>query len=249
MSNSSKSKVVLICLTCLTALTPTVGASQTTDHHLAFKQGLDVNSSQLAYTENSDTIRLAQAKELLGKKLFKKNIVKETVSIAALDQHIYGWTSQELKPKYKKYARRIASAIMTESKKHSFDPVFLMAVIENESSFNPEVIGSFGEIGLMQITPQTAEWISRKYHIAYTGPKSLKNPAVNIALGSAYLSYLREKFGFRGQLYLAAYNMGSRNVQRFLAQQRLPKQYPSRVMQRYVRFYTTLNNESRIALN
>ncbi len=233
---------------CLTALLPNVASAQTTDSLLHLLHFSRMPASQKEGDAENLSIRRTHAKELLGKS-YQKSIVKKGEGIASLDEYIYHWTDRELRTKWKKYTRKISNAIMVESKKHSFDPVFLMAVIENESSFNPEIVGSFGEIGLMQITPDTAKWIAKKYNIPFSGAKSLKNPVTNIALGSAYLSYLREKFGFKSQLYLAAYNMGSRKVQRFLAQQKLPKQYPTRVMQRYVRFYTQLGRESRIALN
>ena len=248
MMNQIESNQVFKYLLCLTALIPSVSAAQTTDSHLILAH--HSKSPELASDDTENfSARQKQAKELLGK-LYKKSVVrKKGEKVAALENYILEWTGRELKPKYKKYTRKIASAIMHESKKHSFDPVFLMAVIENESSFNPEIVGSVGEVGLMQVTPQTAEWISKKYNLAYYGPKSLKNPTINIALGSAYLSYLREKFGFKSQLYLAAYNMGSRKLERVLAQQKVPQLYPSRVMQRYVRFYTKLGNESTVALN
>jgi soluble lytic murein transglycosylase len=251
MMNQINSNQVLKVLICLTTLIPTVGAAQTTDHHLTLAH-LSPTATLTAEndTTESPSERKKQAIELLGRLYRKSEVRKNGEKIASMNNYIYEWTGKELKPQWKKYSRTIASAIMAESKKHKFDPVFLMAVIENESSFNPEVVGSFGEIGLMQITPQTADWISKKYNVAYKGPKSLKNPATNIALGSAYLSYLRAKFGFKGQLYLAAYNMGSKNVQRLLAQQKVPEVYPKAVMKRYVRFYTKIGaNHTNVALN
>jgi soluble lytic murein transglycosylase-like protein len=61
---------------------------------------------------------------------------------------------------------------------------------------------------------------------------------MNIRLGAAYLAQLRGEFNSHGRLYLAAYNMGSTNVQRALAKQIFPKEYPGRVMVRYMRFYS-----------
>jgi soluble lytic murein transglycosylase len=193
-------------------------------------------------------VRRNHAKELLGK-YYRKSVVRQGEKVPEMNSFIYEWTSRALETRWQKYSNSITKTIMVESKKYGFDPVFLMAVIQNESSFNPEIIGSFGEIGLMQITPETGKWMAHKYNIPWHGAKSLKDPVVNITLGSAYLSYLREKFDFRSQLYLAAYNMGSRNVQRALARQVWPKQYPSRVMQRYVGFYTKLSEETHHAMN
>jgi soluble lytic murein transglycosylase len=101
----------------------------------------------------------------------------------------------------------------------------------------------------MQLTAQTAEWIAKKYDIAWKGTKSLTNPIINIKIGAAYIAYLREKFEFKSQLYLSAYNMGSSNVIRAVEKQIWPKEYASRVMQRYVNFYTELKEEIEKSVN
>lgn len=194
------------------------------------------------------TVRWNHARELLGKS-YQKSVVKMGEDVAFLDDVVYQWTKRALKKAWKKDAKKVSKTIIQQSEKYGFDPVFLMAVIENESSFNPVVIGTSGEIGLMQITPQTAEWIAEKYELPWKGVKSLKDPVTNIIIGSAYLAYLRERFDFHSQLYLAAYNMGSTNVLRALEKQVWPKEYPSRVMQRYVRFYTELKEEIQNAIN
>jgi len=192
--------------------------------------------------------RLIHAKELLGK-TYQKSVVKASEGITNMDEFVFKWTTQRLKNNWKRKSSQVAQAILKESEKYGFDPVFLMAVIENESSFNPEVIGGCGEIGLMQLTPDTAKWIASKYGIPYKGKKSLKNPVINISIGSAYLAYLRGKFDFHSQLYLAAYNMGTSHLHRSLDKQIIPKDYSSRVMKRYVKFYTSLSKEALERVN
>jgi soluble lytic murein transglycosylase len=184
-------------------------------------------------------IRLHQAKELLGSH-YKGSVVKSGEKFRHIEQFIFEQVKLQLKDPWKPQARRLAKAIMDESVKYEFDPVFLMAVIDHESIFNPETKGAFGEIGLMQLKPKTAEWISKKYDIKYHGDKSLFDPVVNVKLGSAYLDYLRDRFAFQSRLYLAAYNMGVTNVHRALGKALWPKEYPSKVMACYVKFYAEL---------
>ena len=188
------------------------------------------------------TFRWTHAKELLGKH-YKKSVVKTGEGIANLDDFLYEWTHRALKGTWKKASRAVSQAIIRESEKYGFDPVFLLAVIKSESSFNPEAIGGVGEIGLMQVTPSTAKWIAEKSGLPWKGDKSLKNPVTNIQIGAAYLAHLREEFDGHSQLYLAAYNMGSGNVQKALDRQVWPKEYPVRVMQNYVKYYTELKEE------
>jgi soluble lytic murein transglycosylase len=116
----------------------------------------------------------------------------------------------------------------------------------NESSFNPGTHGSFGEIGLMQIKPSTAEWIAAKYKLTYMGANDLEDPVENIKLGSAFLSWLREKYDNHGRLYLSAYNMGPGNVKSALERNIWPKEYASRVMEHYIRYYTELSKPKTV---
>lgn len=200
---------------------------------------------------NEYQVRLAHAKELLGK-YFDKSIVGKSVkknpAVEAYDSYIRTRFEKAFKKKhggkFAKIAGEVAKTLVEESVRHGFDPLFLMAVIENESSFNPLIRGTSGEIGLMQILPDTAAWIAKIANLPYKNEKTLEDPVQNIRLGAAYIAHLREKFDSHGQLYLAAYNMGSGNVKRALASKTMPKIYPTRVMKRYVRFYTEISSRT-----
>jgi soluble lytic murein transglycosylase len=185
------------------------------------------------------SVRLKQAKELLGS-FYDHSVVKNGEKFRHIEEFIFSQVKGNLRDPWKPQARRLASAIMKESAKYNFDPIFLMAVIDNESTFNPETLGSFGEIGLMQVKPKTAAWIGKKYGIDYHGSKSLYDPAVNVKFGAAYLDYLRDRFESQSRLYLAAYNMGVTNVNRALEKEIWPKEYPARVIQHYLKFYAEL---------
>jgi soluble lytic murein transglycosylase len=106
--------------------------------------------------------------------------------------------------------------------------------------------GSLDEIGLMQIRPGTAKWIIEKMNlkVKYRGEKTLLDPIQNIRIGAAFLSYLREKFDSHARLYLAAYNMGARNVDQSLDKNIWPRDYPVHVMKYYVDFYSNLDSSS-----
>ncbi len=180
--------------------------------------------------------RVGHARELLGKK-YRTSALKASESHLDLEQTILTLVEKRLPKKFKKHAHDVTEAIIVESNKHSFDPFFVMAVISGESSFNPDASGPVGEIGLMQLRPQTGKWIAEKIKTKWLGEDSLRDPVTNIVLGAAYLSFLREKFDGHGQLYLAAYNMGPKNVKNALARKIRPKDYPIHVMKRYLAFY------------
>lgn len=133
------------------------------------------------------------------------------------------------------HARTISHAIMEESSKHKLDPLIIAAVIAGESAFNPSAIGPIGEIGLMQLRPNTARWIAKKSNIPWLGQGALKNPTYNIRLGVAYLGYLKKRFSPRGgNLYLTAYNMGETTLVRLLSNKIEPYIYSRHIMKNYI---------------
>lgn len=188
------------------------------------------------------TLRVEHARELMGKS-YKKSIVAKFEKRGDIEKNIYAIVRAHLPKKHKSESGLVARTIIDESHKHSLDPYFVMAVISGESSFNPDQIGTVGEIGLMQIRPRTGQWIAEISNTKWKGDKSLYNPITNIKLGVSYLSWLRSKFDNHGQLYLAAYNMGPTSVNKALAKNVRPKDYPIHVMKRYIAFYKDISKK------
>jgi soluble lytic murein transglycosylase len=185
--------------------------------------------------------RLAHANELLGKH-FRGSIVAEGQAVGTIETNrfVKDRIRKALPRVWKPQATRIFRALVEEANRRQFDPIFLMAVIQSESSFNPTAVGPVKELGLMQLRPATARWISRRYGLAWKGKRSLYDPLTNIRVGAAYLSHLRDEFDSHGRLYLAAYNMGGGNVRKALGKKIWPKDYPSRVMGHYLAMYEEL---------
>lgn len=183
--------------------------------------------------------RLDHARELLGK-YYKKSVVRSGEQVKKINGMIYRWTRKQLPKPFKKDYKTIAQTIIDQSLRYEFDPVFLLAVISNESKFDPRVVGSYGEMGLMQIRPNTAKWIARIKGMKYKNKKGLLDPVTNIKIGAAFLAFLREKFDSHARLYLAAYNMGQGNVKYALSRKVWPKDYANHVMHHYVGYYNEL---------
>ncbi|MBO5202223.1 MAG: transglycosylase SLT domain-containing protein [Lentisphaeria bacterium] len=74
------------------------------------------------------------------------------------------------------------------ARRNNLPPELIRAVIWRESKFNRHTIGKDGEVGLMQIRPETAviDWArAKKRSIPSKG--ALMDPALNIEIGSWYL--------------------------------------------------------------
>ena len=106
----------------------------------------------------------------------------------------------------------VRDIILEEAERNGLEPSLVKAVIWKESKFRPDMIGSKGELGLMQLMPITIEqW--RKDHNLEKAPsrKEIMQPSVNIAIGSWYLAWCgRHWDGYKSKtvLQLAEYNAG-----------------------------------------
>lgn len=184
--------------------------------------------------------RISHAQELIGKKDYRQSVVNQNANLTSIKKFIQKVVRERLAGHGRKYADRVSNAILKESAKEGMDPLFVLAVIETESQFNPRIVGQHGEIGLMQIMPDTGEWIAGKNGFSWKGKQTLRDPAMNIRIGVSYLAFLREKFEGTAYQYVAAYNMGPGNVRKLASLDIRPKDYSMRVMNNYYAFYQTL---------
>ena len=101
--------------------------------------------------------------------------------------------------------------IRQQAREKNLDPALIAAVIYQETKFRPRTSAA-GAKGLMQILPDTAQFIAHKSGGTRFELADLANPQVNISYGAWYLRYLSQKYSGNKVLVVAAYNAGERNV-------------------------------------
>lgn len=106
--------------------------------------------------------------------------------------------------------------IEAAGEKYRVDPLLIAALIKVESGFRREAVSSQGARGLMQIMPETAEWVAGKIGYRDFSPELLFQPEINIELGTYYLADLLQLFQGNRVVALAAYNGGRGKVGRWL---------------------------------
>lgn len=113
------------------------------------------------------------------------------------------------------YPVKFQSEVDIFSKKYNVDKCLIMSVIKVESSFKQDAVSDAGAIGLMQIMPKTAVYVSELSNISDFSLDKLTEPETNIEIGSYYIKYLIDKFKDE-RLALAAYNAGEGTVKYWL---------------------------------
>ena len=96
------------------------------------------------------------------------------------------------------------------------DASLIAAVIYTESRFRDQTSHA-GAKGLMQLMPETADYIARKSGGTRFERADLATPQINIAYGTWYLRYLLDKYDGNTILTLAAYNAGEGKVDEWRA--------------------------------
>jgi soluble lytic murein transglycosylase-like protein len=92
------------------------------------------------------------------------------------------------------------------AKKYGVDPALIAAVMQTESSFNPDAVSKAGARGLMQLMPGTARGL---------GVTDAHDPLQAVMGGAKLLGQLLDKYNGNTELALAAYNAGSGAVDKF----------------------------------
>lgn len=98
------------------------------------------------------------------------------------------------------------------AKANGVDSALVASVIMNESRFQNDARSPRGAIGLMQIMPETAQWIAVQLGDDNFSLEKLREPETNIRYGVWYLAELQREFAGNNILALAAYNAGRGTV-------------------------------------
>lgn len=114
------------------------------------------------------------------------------------------------------YPLKYESYIIKYSKEYDVDPNLVAAVIKAESKFKNDALSHRGAYGLMQIMPDTADWIASQIGMGEITYDRLYDPETNIKMGCWYLNNLSYEFNGDLDLMMAAYNGGRGNVQKWL---------------------------------
>ncbi|MBI4676827.1 MAG: lytic transglycosylase domain-containing protein [Elusimicrobia bacterium] len=98
--------------------------------------------------------------------------------------------------------------VLDEVKRYSLDPTLVLALILQESGYNPKAQSHVGAKGLMQIMPGTGRGLGLH-------GSDFFDPVKNVKAGIKYLADMLSRFGGDVKKALAAYNAGPGAVEKY----------------------------------
>lgn len=132
--------------------------------------------------------------------------------------------------------RPLARVIVEECKKYDIDPLLIVALIHQESSFRSHIASHKSAIGLMQIKHSTAQEVAKKLKWPSLSQRDLLDPVKNVKLGIHYLGKLKKQFLNNRRLFLTAYNNGParlKHLYRTLPLSQFKFSYANKILSHY----------------
>lgn len=121
------------------------------------------------------------------------------------------WLGTWMYPVYYKQDIRVSAS------NYGVEPHLVAAIIRSETNYRTGKDSKKGALGLMQIMPDTANWVVQKAGFKEVTEDMLRNRAdVSIEVGAWYLKSLHQQFDQNQIAAIAAYNAGPGNVRKWL---------------------------------
>jgi|SRR5436190_3938150 len=136
-----------------------------------------------------------------------------------------------------KLRTKLAEAVLSESGRAGYDPLFILGLVSVESSFRTHVSSDRGAYGLMQLQPSTFAWIAGREPDIGDGAAVSEDPVIDVRLAVRYFRWLERRFPRREDA-LMAYNAGPRRLRHY-KRVGIPssvRAYSRNVMREYQRF-------------
>jgi len=138
-----------------------------------------------------------------------------------------------------------ALALVKYADQYDVPVSLVLSIMEIESNFNKDLVGTHEDRGLMQIIPDTEEWLASEYGdelgLEYD-PSRIFDADYNIALGVKYLDILMSAHGSNFERILSEYNRGPYNLQKYYALNQTYSTSYSRSVLSKEKKYVALNN-------
>ncbi|MCL4558252.1 MAG: transglycosylase SLT domain-containing protein [Deltaproteobacteria bacterium] len=156
---------------------------------------------------------------LLCRELYANGDYYHSLSVARLrlGDMLQTFTGAAVPVWYYSYPSGYAYIIKNYADRYGLDPVVVYSIILQESKYKPDAVSGSGALGIMQIMPFTGARIARDISLIPFSVPMLLDPQINIGIGIWYFKQLMVRYKGNYVLSLAAYNAGTKAVDKWLA--------------------------------
>jgi soluble lytic murein transglycosylase len=183
-------------------------------YHLSRARELStISLHRLAVIELNEVDRLSknqtQLRPLLAHEYFKNQAYNRSLAIANQ------LPSSSSDRNHFRFPLAYWEMIQQKAQERELDPYLVLALIRQESLFDPRARSPATALGLMQLLPSTAARVARQIGMPPPSNEQLFQPEINLALGTQYLKDLLQRYSNNWFKAIAAYNAGESAVDRW----------------------------------
>ena len=211
-------------------------AAQLLELGLRTEASWEIDGLMQQYAQAHDLVHLSALADWLA----ANDLPQLELQVGKQERDLAGYTNLPRFIQKQVYPAGWGDLVQEAASRYSVDPLLLLAVIRQESSFDPHAQSGAQARGLTQVVPSTARSIAARLGYADFSQRDLFKPALSLDFGAWFLGQLLGEY--RGQVVptLAAYNAGGGNVDRWLNRfssdpDLLVEQIPLNETQTYVR--------------
>lgn len=156
------------------------------------------------------------------------DFTKQQLQVASALAHRWGWHDYAIRTIAKggyfddldiRFPTPFDQVVNKYSQRRNLESAFVYGIIRRESAFNVQARSPVGARGLMQLMPATANQVAKQLKLKKPNRQDLYSAALNVNLGSTYISDMLKKFNGHRALASAAYNAGPHRVKAWLPEE------------------------------
>jgi len=207
----------------------------------------DAAAYSLKYVKALEKEMSADELRAVGQALAKAGMYPDCIRLVSgyINREGYVFTREDMELLFPRPYKELTEKYAAD---HDIAPALMFGLVRTESAFENTAVSRAGATGLTQVMPETAKEMANR--IKRTGgpdffneDKSidLKNPELNIHIGSYYLKYISGRFNDI-LISLMAYNAGVNRVRKLRAASKMP----SDLFMETVSIYETRNYGRRV---
>lgn len=187
-------------------------AVQLLDFGLRTEASWEIDDLMQQYGREGDLVHLAA----LGDWLAANDQPQLEVRVGRLERDLVGYTNLPRSLRKQVYPAGWGDLVQEQASRYSVDPLLMLALVRQESSFDPRAYSGAQAMGLTQVVPSTARAIAAQLGREDFATRDLFKPAVSLEFGTWFLSHLLGEYHGQIMPALAAYNAGGGNATRWL---------------------------------